>query len=200
MFDPIRQELEAENTIGLLIGAQLGASPSELNVIVRTATADRQTGAIHTINQYLITASGTVEHKLTLGLFDGMGYAEQHPLLQHHNATGIKVFITSAVADPDALLWAIDELYTETFGKLRDLNADLNQRADPREVLQNGMGVLATLPAPFAAQVDQLLIEQSIGHQMVPTDPKIGGCALLAFDDSYMIARSFAVQILGLDE
>jgi len=194
MFDALRKDLTGENTVGLLIGAQLGVSPSELTMIVRAATVNPATGEATSTHQYQVTAIGMVEHKLTLGLFNGVGYADEHPLLYHHNAPGVKIFITSPVIDPDALLWAIDAAYGELFGRWRDLTADLNQRADPRAILQNGKGALGTFPAPFAPLVDRLLTEQAIGHQAIMTDPKIGGCVLLALDDSFVIARSFTVQ------
>ena len=194
MFDALRSDLEAQNAVGLLIAAQLGASPSELTLIVRSATINATTGEVIPVHQYLVNAVGVVEHKLILGLFNQVGYANDHPLLYHHNAPGVKIFITSPAPDADELLWAIDEAYGEVFGRWRELNADLNQRVDPRAILQNGKGALATVPAPFAPIIDKLLTEQGVGHQVIMTDPKIGGCVLLAFDDSLVIARSFNVQ------
>src|SRR5579859_4007947 len=150
MFQPIADDLSDESAVGLLLAAQLGNTPTEMALVVRTTLLDRATGSLSPVRQYVIRIGGMVEHKLTLGPFDQVAFVDDHPLLYHHNAPGVRIFISSPAADPDAVLRDIAEAYSRLFNGLRDLRSDLNHRADPRMILQQGMGTLGEVPAPFA--------------------------------------------------
>ncbi len=194
MFAPIARELEAENAVGLLLAAQLGNTPSELILMLRTTILDAALGGLRPVGQHVIRLAGLVEHKITLGLFNHMAFVDDHPLLYHHNAPAIRIYVSSPASDPDAVLRQIEAAHSATFGRWRDLHDDLNHRAEARDILAQGVGTLGEMPAPFAETVAQVLKANGITSTQVEGEPKIGHCLLLAFDNSYLIARNFAVD------
>ncbi len=194
MFKQLFEDLRAENALGLLLAAQLGASPSELLAILRTTTLNPASGELTPIGYYTIQMTSLIEHKITLGPFNHAALIDDHPLLYHHNVVGQKLFITSPAADPETVLDSIAQAHYEMFGRWRTLTDDLNKRIDPQTVLQNGIGLLGEFPRPFAEVVSGILTEHQIGHNRVDGDAKIGLLKLLAFDDSYFVARVFEVK------
>ncbi|MHB8628138.1 MAG: hypothetical protein ACYDBJ_09845 [Aggregatilineales bacterium] len=194
MFEPIVRELETENAVGLLLAAQLGNTPSELILMLRTTILDAALGGLRPVGQYVIRLAGLVEHKIALGLFNHMAFVDSHPLLHHHNAPVMRIYVTSPATDPDGVLKQIDTTHSEMFGHWRDLRDDLNHRAEPRDLLAQGMGTLGEMPAPLAESIAQVLKANGVTCTLVEGEPKIGHCLLLAFDNSYLIARNFAVE------
>jgi hypothetical protein len=194
VFTQLLDDLKSENALGLLLAAQLGSSPSELTAVLRTTTLDAASGELTPIGYYTIQMSGVIEHQLTLGPFNDAALIDDHPLLYHHNAPGVKLFIGSPAADADAVLGSIAGAYVQVFGRWRQLTDDLNKRIDADAVLQNGMGVLGEFPQPFVDTISAILTEHGISHNRVEGDPKIGRLKLLAIDDSYFIARVFEVK------
>jgi hypothetical protein len=193
-LEQIAAELKAENGLGLLLAAQLGTTPSDLTVALRTATLNQQTGEVSPVTFYTVTMGGVAEHKLTLGAFAHVAMLDDHPILYHHNQRPIRVFIASPATDPEGIFDQIAASYVQVFGQYRNLTDDLNQRTEPDEVLQTGMGLLGTFPEPFAIAIAGLLQDNSIQSTLVAGDPKIGGFKLIAFDNSYFVARQIALE------
>jgi hypothetical protein len=193
-FGAIVHDLQAENAVGLLLVAQLGSSPSEMLLVVRTVIHDPAVGGLRPLNQYVIKLVGLVEHKISLGLFNHLALVEDHPLLHHHNAPNVRIYLSSAAADPDTVLGEIEDTHFEMFGRWRELGDDLNHRIAPHELLKAGMGTLGEFPAPFADALCEVLKTHDISYTATPGEQKIGRCYLLAFDNSYLIARGFTVE------
>ncbi len=194
MLNEIIEELKAENALGLLLMAQLGATPAELMLVLRTTTLDQQTGALTPIGMYQIKLGSAIEHKLTLGPFNHAAAMDDHPILYHHNHTGIRVFVTNPAEDVDATYGNLAAAYLEMFGQYRQLVQDLNQRVEPDEILEKGMGVLGEFPEPFALTAARVLHENGVKTTLVAGEAKIGGFKLLAFDNSYFVARTIDIQ------
>ncbi len=196
MLDQLIQDLTEENALGLLLLAQLGQTPSELTVAARTVTLDQTTGQLHPIGSYVVRLGGLIEHTLTLGPFDHAATLEDHPLLYHHNAPGVQLFITGPAQDANGVVAQLAAAHQEMFGRYRQLGEDLNKRAEPNNVLSKGMGLLGTFPEPFAAAAGQVLTANGVTYSMLPGEGKIGGYKLLAFDNSFFIARMIEVQVM----
>jgi len=194
MFEPIARDLEAENGVGLLLAAQLGNTPSELALMLRTTILDAALGGLRPVGQYVVRVMGLAEHKISLGLFNHLAFVDSHPLLFHHNTPAMRIYVTSPAADPADVLDQIQVAHSEMFGPWRNLRDDLNHRVDPLELLVQGMGTLGEVPAPFADAVTQVLNANGVTSSQVAGEPKIGHCLMLAFDNSYVIARNFSVD------
>jgi hypothetical protein len=194
MLNEILQELQEPNALGLLLAAQLGTTPADITLVLRTTTLNQQTGELTPIGMYQIKLGSTVEHKVTLGPFNHAAAMDDHPILYHHNHIGIRVFVTNPAPDVDAAYDNLAAAYLEMFGQYRQLIQDLNQRAEPDEILEKGMGVLGEFPEPFALTAARVLHENGVKTTLVAGDAKIGGFKLLAFDNSYFVARTLDVQ------
>lgn len=194
MIDPIIQHLQTPNALGLLLAAQLGTTPSEIIAVTRTVTMNPENGQLTPVGMYQIKLGSLIEHKITLGAFNHAALLDDHPILYHHNHQVIRVFVTSKADDPDDVFEQLATAYLDTFTEYRKLADDLNQRTEPDDILRNGMGTLGDFPEPFAITVARLLHENGVKTTLVATDPKIGGFRLLAFDDSYFVARTIEVQ------
>lgn len=196
MFNQIIEELQAENALGLLLAAQLGTTPAELSIVLRTTTLDQQTGALSPVSLYQIKLGSTIEHKLTLGPFNHAAILEDHPILYHHVHTPIRVFVTNPAENVDETYDSLAAAYIEMFGQYRQLIQDLNQRTEPDEILQSGMGMLGEFPEPFAPTAARVLHNHGVETTLIAGDAKIGGFKLLAFDNSYFVARMIDIQKL----
>lgn len=194
MFSQLLRELQPDNAMGLLLAAQLGNTPSELALVVRTTYLDAASGGLRPIGYYTIQMTSLAEHKLSLGPFNHAALLDDHPLLYHHNAPGVRVFVSSAAADPEALIEQIDEAHYQMFGQWRTLDGELNKRMEPKDVLTNGLGLIGEMPQPFAEAVSHVLTSHNVQHTLVESEPKIGHFKLMALDNSYFVARAFAVQ------
>ncbi len=193
-FAQMMQEMQAESAVGLSLAAQLGSTPSELSLVLRTTLLDNSVGALRPVGYYLIKMISLTEHKMALGMFNHMAYVDDHPLLYHHNAPSYRIFVTNPAADPDAVLDQIEAAHTETFAQWRTLDQDLNKRSDPHAVLSSGMGLLMETPKPFADAVKRVLAANNIGVSLIEGEPKIGHFMLFALDNSYFVARSFSIE------
>lgn len=200
MFGQLVRELQADNALGLLLAAQLGNTPSELTLVVRTTYLDAASGGLRPIGYYTIQMTSLVEHKMSLGPFNHAAALDDHPLLYHHNAPGVRVFVTSPADDPQTVMDQLEEAHYQMFGQWRSLGDDLNKRTEPQEVLQTGLGVIGEMPKPFAEVVSKLLTDQHIQNNLVEGDPKIGRFQLMAFDNSYFVARVFQVEAVQTED
>jgi hypothetical protein len=197
VFQQLTQEMQAEDAVGLLAAAQLGRSVNELSLIVQTTLFDRSVGGLRPQTQYVIQASGLVEHKLTLGLFNRIGFVADHPLLYHHNLPRVRVFVGSPLADPDRLIQAINDAHTQVYDGWRDLEMDLNRLASIDRVLQAGYGLLGDMPQPFAKTISEVLTQYGVQHTLMEDDAPPVPMKLLVLDESYLVGADFTAEVAG---
>ncbi len=86
------------------------------------------------------------------------------------------------------------------FGHWRTLDQDLNKRTDLETVLSSGMGLLAETPKPFADEAVRILTANGVTSTLVPAEPKIGHFRMMAFDNSYFVARGFTVEFIAAEQ
>jgi hypothetical protein len=194
MLDQIIQELQEPDALGLLLAAQLDTTPAEIFLVLRTTMRVPETAMLNPVSTYQIKLGSLIEHKLALGPFNHAAAMDDHPILYHHNHTGIRVFVTNAADDVDATYDALAAAYLELFGQYRQMVQDLNQRTEPDDILTSGMGMLGEFPEPFAVMAARILHDHGVKTTLVAGDPKIGGFKLLAFDNSYFVARTIDIQ------
>lgn len=200
MFGQLVRELQNENALGLLLAAQLGNTPSEMTLVIRTTYLDAASGGLRPIGYYTVQMTSLVDHKMALGPFNHAAALDDHPLLYDHNLPSVRVFVSTPAADPEAIMEQIEEAHSQMFGQWRTLANDLNKRAEPQDILTKGMGLIGEMPQPFAELVSKLLTEHGIQHNLIEGEPKIGHFKLLAFDNSYFVARVFNVESVKPDD
>lgn len=208
---PQKQELvdflTADNNVGVLLVVQMGGAPEELQLIIQTATYDEAIKGLRERQAYIVRALGVKEHRVSLGVFNNLFIAAEHPILHHHNAARYKVTFAGQPADTNALVLDIQATYGAVFGPWRDLAEDLNREQPLYDLLGAGAGTLGVMPEPAARRMTTVFahhkmtatLEQVEAERATPDDDDKASVfetdlKLLALDDSYFVAYSFAVD------
>jgi len=199
MFDQLFAEMQAEDSVGLLLAAQLHNTPGEMNIVVQSTLLDHSIGRLRPQNQYIIHLTNLAEHKLTLGLFDEIAFVESHPLLIHHNAPRFNVFIGNAAESPEAVLQEIEDAHEAILKSWRDMARDFNTMAAPDVILRTGYGFLGKMPEPLAQAVAQILTRHNVQHNLIADETPITPMKLLAIDQSYFVAAAFEIEVVTFE-
>ncbi|HLV36944.1 MAG TPA: hypothetical protein VKY59_17605 [Spirillospora sp.] len=198
-------ELRAEDQVGILLMAQLGGVPNELNLFIQTAEYDDKANGLRDRSNYLIRVLSVREHRLSLGLFGSIFITEQHPILLHHNEAKPDVYFEGQPADVNELVLDIQQAYVSTFGPWRELAADINREQPLVDLLQSGRGRLGTLPLTAAERMMRVLthhglkgwLEGETEHASSDEHGRSTLWKLLGVGDSYFVALDFAVDRMG---
>lgn len=207
--DLLLSELEGENDYGVLLVAQMGGVPNELQLIIETARYDASVQGLRPQHDYIIRVLGAREHRTTLGVFGKLVFVEdEHPLLYHHNTPKVAVYFDGRAANVNELVLDISQAYVSTFGPWRhlvDMAEDINRAMPMVDLLQSGYGLLGTMPKPLAERMEKILAHHGVGCTLsedatfyTPDDQGRSRMAkLLLIDQSYFIALDFAVEQMG---
>jgi hypothetical protein len=203
--DQLLSEISGENFYGVLLAAQMGGSPNELQLIVQTAEYDASVEGLRERTRYVIRALGVREHKLSLGVFGLLQFSDDHPLLYHHNTPKAGVFFRGKVDNVAEVVLDISQAHASTFGPWRFLADDINRAAPLVDLLASGGGLLGEVPKPLAERYARVLEHHHVEHKLIEETsfeaadehgrPKLA--KLLLIDDGYIVALDFSVDYLG---
>ena len=199
------EELQGENQVGILLMAQMGGVPNELQLFIQTAEYDEAAQGLRERNNYLLRVLSVREHRLSLGLFGSLFIAEQHPILLHHNEPKSDVHFEGQPADINELVLDIHQAYASTFGPWRELAADINREKPLVDLLREGSGRLGTMPQTAAERMLRVLAHHNLkgwlaGESVRENTDEHGRSTLwklLGVGDSYFVALDFAVDRVG---
>lgn len=208
--DRLLNEMQGERGVGVLLMVQMGGVPEELQLIIQTAEYDPDVEGLRERSAYIVRALGVKEHRASLGVFSTLFFAQEHPILYHHNAPRYTIEFKGIPADPNELVLDIQAAYSATFGPWRDIAEDINREKPLFDLLKSGEGVLGTMPGPAAERMVKVLDHHNFITNLVPADegrsdaPDEHGrsqkLTLLGIDDSYFIAYSFAVDEMAVNK
>jgi hypothetical protein len=202
--DQLLAELAADH-YGVLLLAQMGGVPNEIQLMIETAAYDASAEGLRPLHTYIIRALGVREQRLSLGLFASLRFVSDHPLLYHHNAPRTAVHFDGTAADLNALVLDLSQAYVSTFGPWRhlvEMETDFNRSRPLIDLLAGGFGLLGEMPAPLAERVAKVLAHHgvraslSVDATFTPVDEH-GRSRLaqaLLIDQSYVIALDFSVE------
>lgn len=201
-------ELQGEGDYGVLLIAQMGGVPNELQLIVETARYDPAAEGLRPQHDYAIRVLGAREHRVSLGVFGRLAFYDDHPLLYHHNTPRVAVYFDGKPADVNELVLDISQAYVSTFAGWRhlvEMPDDLNRAAPLVDLLASGYGLLGTMPKPLALRIEKVLAHHKISATLTEdatfdTADEHGRsrmAKLLLIDQSYFIALSFSVEQMG---
>ena len=198
-------ELADENAVGVLLLAQMGGTPNELQLFIQTAQYDDAAQGLRERGNYIIRVLNTQEHRLSLGLFGSLFIAEEHPILLHHNEPKVAVFFTGTPADVNELVLDIHQAYASTFGPWRELVADINREMPLVDLLKSGAGRLGTMPKTAAERMVRVLQHHQLAARLDVEGSREASDGhgrsmlwkLLGVGDSYFVALDFAVDKMG---
>jgi len=201
----LQEQLATEKGYGVLLAAQMGGAPNELQLLIQTAEYDAAVEGLRERQRYVIRALGVREHKLSLGLFGRLVFTDNHPLLYHHNTPRAGVFFRGDVPHVSDVVLDLSQAHASTFGPWRPLADDINHAAPLVDLLASGGGLLGEMPKPAAERMLRVLAHHGVEHKLVEdaafeTVDEHGRSRLahlLLIDEGYVIALDFSVEQMG---
>jgi hypothetical protein len=206
--DLLLDDLKGESDYGVLLVAQMGGVPNELQFVIETAAYDEAVEGLRPKRNYIVRALGVREHRVSVGLFGRLSFADDHPILIHHNTPRVAVHFTGKPADVNELMVDITQAYISTFGPWRhvvEMAEDLNRATPLLKLFETGFGLLGTMPKPLADRMAKVLTHHKLNVNMAEdtsfelTDEHGRSRLLkaLLIDMSYVVALDFSVEELG---
>ncbi|MDL1900782.1 hypothetical protein FBR02_08440 [Anaerolineae bacterium CFX9] len=206
---PLREQLiadlQGEQDYGVLLVAQIGGAPNELQLIIETAAYDEAVQGLRPKAAYIIRALGVREHRLHLGVFGGLAFPDEHPLLLHHNTPKVAVHFNGKPAIISDAVLDVYQAYVSTFGPWRnvaELSDDLNLSVPLTRLLGFGAGLLGVMPKPLAERMQKALagsgltvsLAEDASFETVDEHGRSRLAKLLLLDTSYVVALDFSVE------
>lgn len=206
--DRLLSELGHEDDYGVLLVAQMGGVPNELQLMLETARYDASVQGLRPRGGYLIRALGVLEHRVHLGVFSRAQFLDDHPLLMHYNYPKVAVEFEGRAERINELVLDIFQAFVSTFGPWRNLaemNDDLNPAVPLVTLLAGGSGLLGVMPKPLAERMGRVLsahgvkikLSEQPGFETVDEHGRSRLSKLLVIDGSYCIALDFSVETLA---
>ena len=166
--DQLLRELQGEQDYGVLLVAQMGGVPNELQLIVETARYDEAAQGLRPKHDYTIRVLGVREHRASLGVFGRLNFVESdHPLLYHHNTPRVAVYFDGKPQSVNELVLDISQTYVTTFGQWRhlvDMAEDINRALPMVDLFSSGYGLLGTMPKPLAERIGKVLTHHRVSY------------------------------------
>ncbi len=205
MKDQLLAELQGEQDYGVLLVAQMGGAPNELQLIIETAKYDEAAQGLRPQHNYIIRVLGVREHRVNLGVFGRLAFLDDHPLLYHHNTPKVAVYFDGQPKDLYELVLDISQAYVSTFGQWRhlvEMTDDINRAKPMTDLLSSGYGLLGTMPRPLAERMTKVLEHHGLKVTLnedatFETEDEHGRsrlAKLLLIDQSYFIALDYSVE------
>ena len=205
--DQLISELQGERDYGVLLVAQMGGVPNELQLIIETAHYDESVEGLRPQHDYIIRVLSVREHRVHLGVFGKLSFLDDHPLLYHHNAPKVAVYFDGKPENVNELVLDVSQAYVSTFGQWRhlvDMADDINRTMPMVNLLSSGYGLLGTMPKPLAERMEKVLhhhnLTANLTEEVMETEDEHGRsrlAKLLLIDQSYFIALDFSVEQMG---
>lgn len=203
-------ELTHENDLGVLLLAQMGGMPNELQAVVETAQYDPEARGLRPVGAYAIRVLGVMEHRVQLGMFEKLAVYENadHPLLYHTNTPRVAVHFDGRAADVNELALDISQAYISVFHNWRHLvdhPDDINRTMPLLDLLNRGFGLLGTMPKPLAERMAKVLAHHKVNASLAEeTEFRVEDeqgrsklLKLLLLDESYFLALDFSFDVMG---
>lgn len=210
MTDPEQEQffadLQGENRQLALLVAQVGAAPTELQLITQVAEYDEEAEGLRPVRSYIVRVLGVLEHRIqNLGTtVDNVQLLDDHPLLYEYTTPPTAVFFRGSVNNPDALLMDIAQAHSSTFQGWRHFPQYLNVEQPLASLLSSGGGLLGQMPKPLAERVLKVLEHHKLETKTAQGTPYVGlhdnpallqtPLKLLIIGSSYFVSYGFSFQ------
>ena len=201
---PMLDEINHENGVGVFLMAQMDGVPDTLQLFIATAEYDPEADGLRDKAQYVVRALGVREHRISIGMFSGLTFQEQeeHPLLYGYNTEPVGVFFRGTPDNSQELLLDILQGYASTFGPWRHIPEFLNTSKPLLTLIGDGGDMLGEMPTPLAQQMEKVLQHHKLETKLIEAKPEPDHklpppLKLLLLDDSYVVAMDFSVEELG---
>lgn len=192
----IIETLSASDKIGVLLMAQMGATPQEVQFILQTADYDEETYTVTTGDTFIIRCIGVEDHRISVGMFIRLIVTDDHPVLWNYNEQFQQIYFKGTPDNVDGLMLELNQLYGQHYGEARNLAQDINRMAPLETILTRGSGLLGEMAGPMAEKVKALFERHGLEVNLLASEqeePPIKH-SLLVMDDSFVIAQMFSAD------
>ncbi|MCU0513536.1 MAG: hypothetical protein MUE40_13325 [Anaerolineae bacterium] len=198
-------DMQADGRQAVLLLAQVGALPTELQVIVQVADYDSAARGLRPVRSYIVRVLGVIEHRVVnLGTTTGdVQLVTDHPLLYEYSQPPAALFFRGALADAHDIVLDIAQAHATTFQGWRHFPQYLNVEQPLLTLLQSGGGLLGQMPLPLAQRLAQVLDRHGLEHKLLTGEPTLKPPAsgqplqALFIGESYFVSFAFSVDEMG---
>lgn len=196
------EDMQAEGRQAALLIAQVGAMPSELQLIVQIAQHEEAEGGLRPIRTYIVRVLGVLEHRImNLGTTtDEVLLTADHPVLFPYSTPSSALFFKGQADDVPTTVLDIAQEHALTFQGWRHFPDFLNVDAPLMTLLASGGGLLGQMPLPLALRLERALqahgLETKLLQGEIPAKPPVAGQTLQVFvlGDSYFVSHAFSFE------
>jgi len=201
-------DLQGDNRQLALLVVQVGAMPTELQLIMQVAEYDEAAGGLRPVRSYIVRVPGIVEHQISnLGVTTSdVRLLDDHPLLWQYTQDPTALFFKGQPQDPAALTLDIAQTHAITFQMWRHFPDYLNVSQPLETLLRSGGGLLGQMPRPFADRLQPVLERHGLETKAVygtaevkqaPGPLRDQPLQVLLIGDSYCIGYAFSFDEVG---
>lgn len=206
--DQFFADLAAETRQVALLVAQVGAAPTELQLITQIADYDENAGGLRPVRSYIIRALGVLEHRI---VNFGMTVADvalvaEHPLLDQYITTPTAVFFRGKATNIDSLVLDIAQAHATTFGPWRQFPEYLNTQQPLHDLFAAEGGLVGQMPKPLAARILDVLAYHGLETRTAEGEPHSRPNSdasaqsqqphVLTLGASYFVAYAFSFEMM----
>lgn len=190
------EELQKEDRVGILLAAQMGGTPEEIQLIIQVAIYHPDDESLQPQKAYVVRCFGVREQRLSLGIFGTMAHSVDNPLLWNHNSLYHQVYFRGVPDDVNSLMLDLNQVYGQHYGPFRTLADDLNLIRPLGGLLTTGYGLLGEMPEPMANRVADILRRHGLTVGMLPAEQDSPPVLfhLLVMDDSFIVAQMYSAE------
>jgi hypothetical protein len=203
--DQFFADLQAEGRQAALLIAQVGAMPTELQLVVQVAQFEEDAGGLRPMRTYIVRVLGALEHRIAnLGTTtDEVTLTDDHPLLYAYTSPAAALFFRGRPENPALLALDVAQEHALTFRGWRHFPDYLNVSTPLLTLLSSGGGLLGQMPLPLAQRLARALeahgLETKLIEDAPPARPPVPDQRrqALLFGESFFISWAFSFEEMG---
>lgn len=198
------QDMDGDARQAVLLVAQVGAAPNELQLVTQIAEYDDDAEGLRPIRTYIIRVLGALEHRLNnLGTTTpDVELVTEHPLLYQYTTPPTAVFFRGEPDHVDALTLDIAQAHSSVMQGWRQFPTYLNTGQPLSELFASGGGLVGQMPQPLAEKVVSVLEHHGLETKTTQDTAYIdrhdnpalqtGTLKLLRIGGSFFVSYAFA--------
>ena len=201
-------DVAPEDHHAALLVAQVGAMPTELQLVIDVARYDESVEGLRPLRSYIVRVLGVVEHQITgLGTTTSdVRLLTDHPLLKQYTDEAAALFFRGQPDDANALALDIAQAHASTFGPWRHFPEYINAEKPLLTLLTSGGGLLGQMPRSLADACVPVLEHHGLETKLMldasqasraEGPMKDQDLQVLLLGDAYFISYAFAFDEVG---
>ena len=203
------KDMQGDNHQAVILVAQVGGMPNELQIILETAQYDHEQEGLRPLHNYIVRILGIIEHRVVnLGTtVEQIRLVDDHPLLYQYNTTPVALFVRGKPADINAIVLDIAQAHSEVFGLWRHFPEYLNIEKPLFTLFEEGGGLLGQMPKPLADKLVKVMARHGLETKLIEGENPANKARnplvehqrikVLLIGASYFISYAFSVEEMG---